>query len=62
MNQLSRCKAAVYYNVVMTQVNYYVNGNATTLGVGNEMIIDLGFDCSEAFHEYRFSWTPLDIK
>lgn len=40
------------------QVNYYVAGNST----GNEKLVDLGFDCSDAFHEYRIDWTPIRIK
>ncbi|GAQ80144.1 glycosyl hydrolases family 16 protein [Klebsormidium nitens] len=49
-------------NKSIVQVNYYVNGSATTLGVGNEKIIELGFDCSKDFHEYQIDWTPLRIK
>jgi hypothetical protein len=40
------------------QVNYYVDGNNT----GFEQIVDLGYDCSDDFHEYRIDWTPIRIK
>lgn len=38
------------------QFNYFVDGRG-----GHEHWIDLGFDASEAFHEYGFDWTEDSI-
>ncbi len=38
------------------QFNYYTNGTG-----GHEKLYDLGFDASEAFHEYAFLWTQSSI-
>ena len=38
------------------QFNYYTRGVG-----GHEYVYDLGFDASEAFHEYAFDWQPDSI-
>ncbi|KAK5783463.1 putative xyloglucan endotransglucosylase/hydrolase 21 -like protein [Gossypium arboreum] len=41
----------------IVQTNYY------TTGTGNrEQIHDLGFDCSDGFHEYTIKWNPDSIE
>ncbi|GMI98360.1 XYLOGLUCAN ENDOTRANSGLUCOSYLASE/HYDROLASE 20, xyloglucan endotransglucosylase/hydrolase 20 [Hibiscus trionum] len=41
----------------IVQTNYY------TTGTGNrEQIHDLGFDCSDGFHEYTIKWSPDSIE
>lgn len=39
------------------QLNYYINGKPQ-----GETFIDLGFDASEAMHEYSFVWEPGRIR
>ena len=39
------------------QLNYYINAKAQ-----GAVIIDLGFDASEAFHDYTYVWEPNKIR
>lgn len=39
------------------QLNWHYNGDSR-----HENIIDLGFDASQGFHEYRFDWMPDKIR
>ena len=39
------------------QINYFTNGAGS-----HEAIIDLGFDASQAFHDYAIYWTPDSIR
>lgn len=39
------------------QLNYYTNGTG-----GHEVMIDLGFDASEEYHNYAFEWRKESIK
>lgn len=39
------------------QLNYYTDGVG-----GHEKLVDLGFDASEAFHDYAFEWRTDSIK
>jgi len=43
-------------NTSQVQFNYYTNGNGS-----HEKIIDLGFDSSVDFHDYRFDWSAGSI-
>ncbi len=43
-------------NTGQVQFNYYTSGKG-----GHEFVLDLGFDSSEAFHEYAFDWQPGSI-
>ena len=44
-------------NTRKVQLNYYVNGKPQ-----GEKMIELGFDASEAMHEYSFVWEPERIR
>ncbi|CAI7869281.1 unnamed protein product [Closterium sp. NIES-53] len=43
-------------NKSIVQTNFYVGGMG-----GREKIVDLGFDCSQAFHNYAILWTPSQL-
>ncbi|CAI5517270.1 unnamed protein product [Closterium sp. Naga37s-1] len=43
-------------NKSIVQTNFYVGGVG-----GREKIVDLGFDCSQAFHNYAILWTPSQL-
>ena len=43
-------------NKTRVQTNYFVGG----IG-GNEKFVDLGFDCSDGFHNYALLWTPSHL-
>ncbi|KAL4188182.1 hypothetical protein AMTRI_Chr09g22640 [Amborella trichopoda] len=41
----------------IVQTNFYVDGVG-----GRERIHDLGFDCSDGFHEYKIKWGPDELE
>ena len=45
------------YDTTKVQFNYFTNDNVG----GHEYLYDLGFDASEAFHNYAFYWGPNEI-
>lgn len=44
------------HNKMGVQTNYYVDGEG-----GHEEFLNLGFDCSEAFHKYTIRYTNTTI-
>lgn len=45
------------YDHIKLQCNYYVGGTG-----GHEILVELGFDPSAAYHTYAFRWLPTGIK
>jgi beta-glucanase (GH16 family) len=44
-------------NSSVVQTNYFFNGTGK-----HESVHELGFDCSEAFHNYTIYWTSSSIE
>ena len=48
------------YDATFLQTNFWANDDS--YAGGNEHLIELGFDASEAFHRYGFKWTSAGIE